>query len=300
MSNLQEYATIRGNAGKLREMVLLASGGYHDDVYLRVLGDEDTVQFLTQSNARQVMSYCTFSDLKLVEGDAEAIIPVGLDNDTKGYLDYLSIAEGSGTIEMNLLGPEGGQGGDHDRMATKWTAEGALETTIRLPGSTKDLKKVPWHLAERWTDDERYISSAAFDSDGKLEADDVSDHTPPTVVETTTETVNGSIIDPADFMDDVNHYPLIVKDGEFRLNLQGNDGDDSIAGEVNAEHVEGPDVDRVFDEGFAEVFGELSGPVRLSTAPETPEGKPSPPLIVVQDDLSGRTIRHVIGPFSEV
>lgn len=297
--SLETYATVRGTAQKLKEMVRLASGGYHDDVYLRVLGDEDTVQFVTQSGGQQVMSYCTFSDLKHVEGDAEAIIPTGLDNDTKGYLDYLSIAEGSGTVEMQLLGEEGGSGGDHPYLASHWKAEGALETTIRLPASADDLNKVPWMLPERWTESNGYLSSSAFE-DGELAVDDPSDYTPPTVVETTSSTVRDSIVQPAEFVDGVEYRPIIVQDGEFRLDLQGHDGDDSIAGEVNAEQVKGPDVDRKFDEGFDAVFSELSGPVRISTAPTSPDSNVAPPLVIVQDELSGRAIRHVLGPFQEV
>jgi hypothetical protein len=298
MTDLQPYATIRDTAQKLRKMVREASGGYHDDVYLRVLGSEDTVQFVTQSDGQSVMSYCTFSDLKLVEGDAEAIIPVGLDNDTKGFLDYLGIAEGSGNVEMTLLGPEDGRDSDdHPRLATHWKAEGALETTIRLPGSESDLKKVPWLLPKRFTEGNGYISSSAFE-DGELAVDDPREYTPPTVIETTVDTVRDSIIEPADFMDDqsVEYYPIIVADGELTLNLQGEDGDDAIAGTLNAEAIVGPDVNRRFQQGFSEVFNELSGPVRLSTAPDTDEGQPSPPLVVVQDDISGHTVRHILGP----
>lgn len=298
MTDLDDFATVRGSADALREMVLEASGGFHDDVYLRVMGDEGVVQFLTASDARQVMSYCTFSGLD-VSGDAEAVIPVGLDSDTKGYLDYLAIAEGSGTVEMTFRGVGGD--GDHPRLASHWSAEGALETTIRLPASKDDLDNVPWHFAERWTADNEYVSTAAFDDSGDLvvDDDDLGDYTPPTVVDTSVETVQQSIIQPAEFMDEVNYYPLVVADGEFRLTLQGNDGDDSIAGQVGAESVDGPDVDRRFDQGFAEVFGELSGPATLSTAPSTPPGEVDPPLAVVQADQSDRTIRHIIGAFAE-
>jgi hypothetical protein len=300
--DLATFATVRGSADQLREMVLLASAGYHDDVYCRVLGDEGAVQFLTQSNARQVMSYCSFTGVD-VDGNAEAIIPTGLDADAKGYLDYLAIAEGSGTVEMTLRGAEADDAdSEHPRLASHWSAEGALETTIRLPASRSDLDAVPWHFAERWTADNEYVSTAAYDDSGALDVPDdadIGEYTPPTVVETSAETVTSSIVEPAEFMAAVNYYPVIVADGGLSLNLQGADGDDAIAGDVAADRVEGPDVDRRFDEGFEELFGELSGPVRLSTAPSTPDGEVDPPLVVVQDDQSDRTIRHVIGAFAE-
>ena len=296
----ETFATIRDTAQTLENMVRIASAGYHDDVYMRVLGDRNTVQFLAQTNARQVMSYCTFSDLKHVEGSAEAILPVGLDNDTKGYLDYLGIAQGDGTIEMTLEGEEGD--GDHPRFASHWSAQGALETSIRLPASQDDLSKVPWGLTERWVDDERYLSAAALDTDGDgvtvaVDEDEYENYQPPTTIETTVSSINQRIIEPANFLDDVNYYPIVVDDGEFRVELEGGEGDDSISGPVNAESVEGPDVDRSFDEGFEELFGELSGPVRLATAPGGGDG-PEPPLTVVQTHRSGRTVRHVLGPFA--
>lgn len=299
--DIETFATIRDTAQTLENMIRIASAGYHDDVYMRVLGDQDTVQFLAQTNARQVMSYCTFSDLKHVEGSAEAIIPVGLDNDTKGYLDYLSIAQGDGTIEMTLQGVEGD--GDHPRFATRWSAEGALETSIRLPGSENDLGKVPWGLTERWVGDDRYLSAAALDTSGDgvvidVDEDEYENYQPPTVIETSVSAINQRIIDPANFMDDVNYYPIVVDGNDFRVELEGGKGDDSINGPVNADSVEGPDVERSFDEGFEELFGELDGPVRLATAPAGGDG-PEPPLTVVQNNRTGQTVRHVLGPFAD-
>lgn len=300
-SDLETFATIRDTAQNLTRMVRIASAGIHDDVYMRV--HDGAVHFNTQYGGRQVMSYCTFTGLKEVSGDAEAILPVGLDNDTKGFLDYLGIAEGDGTMELRLLGVEGDDGDDHPRLASYWEAEGALEATIRLPGSAEDLKQVPWELPNRFVgEDQRYVSRSALDDDGDLAIDpaDAADHASPTIIETTADTVRKQIIEPANFMDDVNYYPVIKRGDDFVLDLQGQAGDDSLRGVVNAERVEGPDVDRTFDVGFEELFGELEGPVRLATAPEPDGDGPSPPLVVVQSGhRSGETVRHVLGPFTE-
>lgn len=274
-------------------MVLEASGGYHDDVYMRVQGDKDRVSFVTQSNARQVMSYCTFDSLNHVEGEAEAIVPVGLDADTKGWLDYLGIADGGDSTEIALLGEEGD--GDHPRLAERWSARGGLTATIRLPASKSDLSKVPWGLPKRWSSDDRYVSQRGLDDNGDIEDDSI---VPSTVIETTADTVRQSIIEPAEFLDDVNYYPIVVDDGDLTLNLQGQDGDDSISGTVRAESVSGPDVERSFDEGFQEVFENVSGPVRLATAPAPDDADANaPPLTVVQNHSNAQTIRHVLGPF---
>lgn len=307
--SLQTFGTIRGTANQLRGMVREASAGYHDDIYIRVDGQNDAVHFLAQTGGQQTMSYCSYYNLKEVTGTAEAILPTGIDTDTKGYLDYLGIAEGSGTMEMRLLGeePETPDEMEHPWLATYWESEGALEARVRLPASREDLKKVPWLMADRWTSsgevdgEDRYLSRAALDTDtGETTADtdELAQYVPPTVIETTVSTVADSVIQPANFMDDVNYYPVVVDDGDFRVSLEGNQGDDRIAGEVNAESVEGPDVDRHFDEGFEELFGELSGPVRLATAPYDGEGH-APPLTVVQNDTTGSTVRHSLGAFSE-
>lgn len=307
--NLDTFGTIRGTASQLRDMVMEASGGYHDDLYVRVDGGNDAVHFLGQTGGQQVMSYCSYHNLKEVSGTAEAIIPTGVDKDTKGYLDYLGIAEGSGTVELRFLGEEPDDPGEveHPWLASYWEAEGALEARVRLPSSQEDLRKVPWLLADRWTSSgsvegaDRYISRAALDTDTgevTVDDDDLGDYVPPTLVHTKAKTVRESVIQPANFMDDVNYYPIVVRDGEFHVDLEGSQGDDRIAGQVNAETVDGPDVERHFDDGFEELFGELSGNVRLGTAPGGGDG-PSPPLSVVQNDTTGRTVRHVLGPFTE-
>jgi hypothetical protein len=295
---LDTFATIRVSNERLTEMIRQAAAGFHADLYMRVLGDEHRVEFLASSNGRQVVSYCTFSDLDYIEGEGEAILPTGIDNDNRGILDYLGVVEGSGKIEMTLKGEEQ-EGAEHPRLASHWSAEGKLVGTVRLPASRDDLKKVPWAFPERfWGDDQRYLSKAAFDDDWNVTADDALEYAPSTVIETTAQSIREGVIQPANFMDSINYYPLIVEGEEFRLNLQANDGDDSLAGEVHVESVEGPDVSRQFDEGFEELFGEISGPVRLATSPAEGEG-PNPPLVVVQNNRSGETQRHIVGPFAE-
>lgn len=290
------FATVRNTAQRLEEMVRKAAGGYHDDLYVRVLGDQGRVQTLAQSDGNRLMSYCTFQKFDAVDGDAEAVLPTGLDKDTKGYLDYLSIAQGSGKMEMEFAGVEGD--GEHPRLADYWGAEGALNTRIRLPASAEDLKHVPWGMTDRFTADQEFVSSAALDDEGNIAADDLESHVPPTVIETTASTIRNQIIEPGDFMD-LNYRPIIVEDGELKVHLEGNAGDDSIDGTVNAESVTGPDVSRRFDESYFDaVFGSVDGYVRLALAPHDGEG-PASPLVVVKDDLAGRTVRHVIGPFQE-
>ena len=296
---MNTFATIRDQAQTLEQMVVEAAGGYHDEVYLKVQGDEGTVHFVTQSNGRQVMSHCEFGHLDHVDGEAEAILPVGLDADTKGFLDYLDIADDGTTMELRFLGEEGD--GDHPRFATYWEADGALETRVRLPASEQDLQQVPYGLPKRFTADNEYLSARAFNDEMELDVsdDELGEYTLPTWVRVTVDSVIDSIVQPAEFMDAVGYYPITIEDGTFLVDLEGNAGDDRIRGEVPTQASGGPDVSAAFDEGFSEVFGTLTGTVSLSTAPLPDDADAAaPPLVITQAD-DGRVIRHVLGQFAE-
>lgn len=291
---MNELATIRASTQRLNQMIEQGSGDYHEDLLIRVV--DGRVETLMQTNGRQVVSYCTWEEgyFDEVSGEVEAIVPVGGSGmDQKGFLDYMDFAgiEG-GTVEITFLGE--GEEGKSAPLATHWKAEGALNTKLRLPSSQDDLSEVPWDHPPRWTPDNQYASKKCLNDDGTLPDDEDEWIVGPVVIETTAAVIRDKIIEPADFADGVNFYPVTTEDGEFTLNVEGSQQDDSIWGSVNAEKVEGPDVSREFQPGFSEIFGVLEGPVRLQTAPEG-SGEVDPPLTVVQDELGDRTIRHLIG-----
>ena len=278
----ETLATVRGQASRLRKMIEETAADFHEEVYIRV--DADEVNLLMQTNQRQVVSYSSYAAAHFdeVEGSGEAILPVG--GESKGILDYLEFAEPSGTVEMRLDGEDG--------RATHWEAEGALNVRTRLPHSADDYNAVPWGHPKRWTPTNRYVSKSCLDEDGNLPSDPDEWATPPTTIETTAATVRDQIIEPADFADGVETRPIVVEDGEFVVRVEGTQKDDSIWGVVNAESVEGPDVNREFQVGFDEVFKALEGPVRLETAPS---GDVAAPLTVVQDYSETVVVRHTIG-----
>lgn len=292
----EALATIRASADKLQRMVEQASAGFHEDLFVDVRSDK--VEFLMQTDGRQVVSYCTFEESYFdeIDGECEAILPVGgSQSDADGFLDYMNFVHGEGTVEISFLGEEGD--GDHPRLASRWRAEGALNAEIRLPDSDNDLEMVPFAHPVRWTDDNQYASKSCLE-DGELPDDEDDLVVPPTLIETTAEAIEESIIDPANFVDGVNHYPLTVEDETFVVNVSAERGDDSISGTVSAETVEGPDVDRKFQKGFEEAIGSTEGLLALRTAPESGDGPPAP-LTVVKDNHSDKTLRHLIGAFSE-
>lgn len=295
---MNEIATIRGTTQNVIDMVELGSGEYHEDLLIRVSGDR--VETLMQTNGRQVVSYCTFEAdyFDKVDGECEAIIPVGGSaSDAKGFLDYMDFAGSlDGKVEITLLGD--GSEGQHAPLAQRWRAQGSLNAELRLNTSDDDLDAVPWDHVPRWTPDNEYASQRCLNDDGTLPDDEDEWVTPPTTIEAMPSDIVDNIIEPSNFVDGYDAFPIIVEDGEFTVDVEGSQMDDSIWGEVPCESVEGPDVSREFKPGFEEVFGVMNGPVRLQTAPEG-DGDVSPPLTVVKDSREDQTIRHLISALAD-
>lgn len=302
---MNEISTIRATAKRLNQMIEQGSGDYHEDLLIRVA--DGAVETLMQTNARQIVSYCTWeaSYFDEVSGECEAIVPVGgTGMDQKGFLDYMAFAGSSdGTVEITFLND--GEEGEHAPLATHWRAEGSLNTQLRLPSSADDLDAVPWDHPVRWTPDEQYVSKRCLTDDGRLPEDEDDWKVGPVVIETTSQIINEKVIEPANFTDGVNYYPIATEDAEFVLDVEGTQQDDAIWGAINAERVEGPDVTREFAQsssgskgGMAEIFGVLSGPVRLQTAPSG-DGEVDAPMTVVQDHHDDRTIRHLISALAD-
>jgi hypothetical protein len=293
---MEELATVRGKAQALRDMISLSAVGYHEDLLVWVKDGE--VNVLMQTNANEVMTYTSFdeSHFSEVSGEAKAVVPVGgSDSDAKGFLDYFQFAEYDGTIEMTFLSEAIDPEATHPRLAERWRAEGALNTELRLPASQDDLGAVPWKLPKRWTPDEEYASQSCLTDDGELPDDEDEWIVPPTRVETSAGTIRNKVMEPAEFADGVNYYPVAVEDGDFIVDVEGAQKDDHIWGQVNAESVEGPDVNRKFGDPFADVFGALgTHAVELQTAPDDGSGTPAPLAVVV--DRTDYVLRHVIGP----
>lgn len=293
---MNELATIRATAQKLNQMIEQGSGGIHEDLLVRVV--DDRVETLMQYNGRQVVSYCTWENgyFDHVSGECEAVIPVGgTGMEQNGFLDYMEFAgSDTGTVEITFLRDEDDEvEGEHAPLATRWRAEGSLDTELRLNTSADDLDAVPYDHPVRWTPSNEYASQRCLTDDGHLPEDEDEWITGPTVIETTAGVVRNQIIEPAEFADGVNYYPITTEDGEFRVSVEGTQRNDLIEGAVNAEKVEGLDVDREFKPGFSEVFSTVTGPVRIQTAPSG-DGDVDPPMTVVQDNFGDRTIRHLI------
>lgn len=286
------FATIRGTARQLTQLADLASGGYHDDIYLTV--QDDAVHTLMQTGGRKVMSYTTFDPEFFfeVDGDAEAFIPV------EKYRDYLQVAEADGTVEVSLQGEEDPDA-EHPRLATHLEARGSMNTRVRLPGSADDLSKVPWRLPTRFNERHEFISKANFDDDWNLTVQDPDDQkVPPTTITVDAGVVAQKIVDVAEFAGDgeADYFPVVVDDGVLTFDHGRDGGDDAIWGDIEEAEVDGLDVANDYKSGFDDLIGVLDGDVTLATAP-TPDDADDAPLIVTQAGDHYVT-RHVLGSYT--
>lgn len=283
----ETHATLRASVEQFRKMINQSSldgETEHSDVYLNILDDE--VRVLQQAPGEVVLTYCSFSEDFFDEielgvdvseqtardsaGDefgfragAEAIL------DVEQTLTYLGFASDSGTVELSFEGSD-------NRLATYVRAEGALEAWVKLPGSSDILQDVPHWLPLRFNSENVYTSQAGDPAP-------VSISTKVSRIET--------IINAVKEDRDADFYPIVLRDGEFYIDI-GDEDRSGVSGTLGAQEVENKtdqDVENYYYDGFEEIFNVLSGPIELQTAPG------NNPLSVVQRGSDGRVIRHVNG-----
>lgn len=280
----ETFATITADAEQLNRLIDLSSldgDTSHDDLYLNIL--DNRVEVLQTTGGEVVITYNTFHDdffdeLELEIPDEYEARTATLDNgDTVEYQvgveaiinaertqDYLNHA-GQGRIRLEFTGHE------NDDLASYLNAEGALEAWVNLPGSKAALDKVPFHIPHR------FVNNIYVSPDGK-EA--------PTIVDVDVSQIE-KLISAVDTVDDEEYFPLVVRDGEFWIDI-GDPSGSGIKGELTTENVDGPDIENYYYDGFKEIFTSLSGKVQLQTGPGN-----NPVSIVKSDDRS--TIRHING-----
>lgn len=285
MSNDTTHATIRASAEKFQQMIRKSSlegEVEHSDIYLNVLPDE--VRVLQAAPGEVVLTYCTFGEdfFDEISVDRDIREETSVDNsgdefefdvgaeailDVERTLTYLGFASEGGTVELEFTGTE------DRRLSTFARANGALESWVKLPGSQDVLDSVPHWLPLRFNSDDRYTNTAGDEA--------------PTKVTTKTEKIN-TIIDAVKEDQDAEFYPLVVEDGEFRIDV-GDDQRSGVQGSLGAQSVEGPDIENYYYDGFEEIFNVLSGRIEIQTAPG------GNPASIVADGDNGETVRHVNG-----
>jgi hypothetical protein len=277
--------TITAKATRLEEMMkkasLKASAGdaVHSEVYVNVGGGE--VRTLASKQNNSVVSYSTFGEgfLDTVEvdqdlliednnGTAEAIINI------EDFLTYLNYAhdDPSSKVELTLMG------GEDDRLCHALQFHGAIQTRVMLPASESNLDEVPLDAVGRFDDDTHSFLAANGE---RMEA----------TIETDVREIN-RIVDIVNDDDDTKFYPITIKDSELYLSVGKDERRNAAWGSLNADKVEGPDLSNKYNQGFEELFGALSGGVRI-------EAQEDAPICVVQDGHEGQVLRNVIGPVNK-
>lgn len=271
MSNDSFQASFRASEQKVQNMVeraaIVGNGDpYHDDLYVNI-GDGE-VRTIAGSQGNVVVSYnnCNDSYLDEIEGSCEAVL------DVSDFLTWLDIASDGGMVEVTF------HGSDDQRLSQQVEIDGMVQSKIMLPGSKAVLEEVPLTLPEKFNDDNVMTNS---------EGDALGTHV-------STEVGHlQKIIDTVDAREDTDFYPIVVKNGSFRLDI----GDEKstmaqgpLPGSV-VEPTEGDgevdDIENRYNEGFEELVNTLTSDLDLYTSQDAP-------LCVVQEK-SGIVIRHSLG-----
>lgn len=275
MSSLVTHSELTVEESDFTKLMELSGiSGFYEDMYLRIT--EDGIEAVQEYPNQSVRTYNTFNEsyfesinIETDEGYSEVMLNI------ESTLNYFALAS-DGKVDITFRGAE------DSTMAKQMAMSGALNTRVMLPGSESTLEQVPIAyddsntvaLPDQWDEDNQYW-------------DEEKEKTLPTVVDTTIGTVQ-RVIDAVSQDDDVDYYPFVVEDDEFRLDIGGDSGN-AVWGALPANSVEGPGADAGYWKGFEEVFGILSGNVTLMGAP--PEESPLAVLKVNND----HTVRHVLG-----
>lgn len=267
----EETATIRGTSQKISRMVEWAALGgvgdpYHGDLYTRVT--DDNIEFIAGSQGNVVVAYCDFD-----EGFVEDIELEGTDEleailEVSSFFNCHDVVSDGGSLEVEIVGDE------NDRLAKQVVVRahgGESEAWSRLPGSEAVLDEVPTGVPNRFDEDDVMMNS----NGEKLSVQ----------IETDAEQLQ-SIKDHVDFDPESDFFPIVIDDGDFKIEAgseRSMGARTRLVGNVHGD----TDVRNKYNEGFEELVGTLSGEVRLVTDEDAP-------LSVVQD-VSGGTLRHMLG-----
>jgi hypothetical protein len=262
----EELATIEASKAQIKEMVDETSIGYHEKIYADIT--DGRVRFLAGTPGGTVVGFNDYveGDIEDISGEARAIIKV------PDLMDYLSLATDgtSSNVLLKFVGSDSESLCEQLKVSPADSRQ-SFEVGITLPASDSTMESVP-------TD-----APALFDGDNVL-VNQAEDRPVTTHIQTYTESL-GNILDAVELREELDYYPLVVKDGEFLLEIgseQGNYVNAELQGEV-----EGEDVDNLYGSGFEEVIKSLDGQVTLHVE----DGKP---LQVLKEKSYG-TVRHVLG-----
>lgn len=225
------------------------------------------------NEGQALATFATFSnptvqDIEVHEdvgsGGVEAILKIPQAQD---YLDFV----GGERVRMEFWGEE------DDRGASKIVLDGDLRAEFFIPNSKSDFESMFLNVVKKY-DGENWITSG----DGRLE----------TSFETTVQQFQ-RIVSAVDFDHlALANYPVVIEDGEFRLDATDENERDTISGALHANNVAGPDVENYYSRGFEQLFNNIGGEVYVETEQDSVVN------IVRSSNDDALTIRTVILPVS--
>lgn len=259
----------------MQKMVQWASAPFderYDQVYINLAEDE----LRTVANAGQaVIGYCDFQKPFVQEtvlndevdssAGMQAILKVP---QMENYLEFV----GGTSLTVEFYGVPGGE-----NRADRIRLEGDLTANIYLPSSDSDYESKQLDIVNLYNEDEEWEKP----SNGE----------PLETSFSTRVSEFQKIIDVVSFDSfALANYPVVIDDGSFMLDAADENDRDNVHGELEAEDVDGPDVDNTYSRGFEELFNTISGNIDVGVEQDAPIS------IVRQSNDEAMTLRYCILP----
>lgn len=229
----------------------------HQEMFVRIT--EDRLETPASGAGARQASYCTLTAGRFDRLDvpSAASVDAMFDIDTLlGWLEWFD----AGTLTARFEGQAG-------ITSTLVLQQGDTEVRIDCVDDPAVLNSVETYLPDRFED------TAFLDEDGNAM---------PTTVETTAAQLR-RLVRAIDLADAPEEYPLVIREGELRLDIEGESGSVSAPLEAN---IDGPAVTNHYGPGFERVVSGIEGPVTLQTGPGE--------VVAFVQDTDTYTLRFVV------
>lgn len=241
---LGRFETTHGDLQNILQWGVAPFDERYDQMYLNLAEDE----LRTIANAGEsVVAYNTYEDPFVQdveldesseEGGMEAIVNV------PNMQDYLAFVGGE-RVTVEFYGSEDTRGASYLKL------KGDLSATMYLPASEKDYESKALKIVKKYDEEDRWMK----------EGDEHLSTSFTTTVEQFDKIVDAKSFDHLS----LSSYPVVIEDGEFRLDASDENERDGISGTLWTEDVEGPDVHNNYTRAFDELFNNISGKVYVET-----------------------------------
>jgi hypothetical protein len=270
------FQTTRGNLQSMLQWISAPLNDKYDKAYLNLQSDE---LHAVASMGNAVVSYSTFEspfvqDIEIhdsVENGMETIINI---DDVEDYVEFV----GGETVDVSFYGVE------DERGCKKMQIDGDLSVTIFVPSSEADYESQQTGIVNLYNSDDRWVPPSTID-------DSADDGEPLPTTFTTDVSEFQRIVTVTEFDDfAMSTYPVVIEDGEFVLNASDDNERNAVSGSLQAEDVEGPDVNNTYSRGFSELFSNINGEIDVAVGDEKPID------IVRKNNASDFTLRYLLLP----